>query len=69
MPRATDETFLNKLSQKQKDHPNYSDRLKSRTAFQITHYAGNVQYVFTITFIRGAVTQSTITQVQFKLLI
>jgi myosin heavy subunit len=48
MPRATDETFLNKLSQKQKDHPNYSDRLKSRTAFQITHYAGNVQYVFTI---------------------
>jgi len=45
-PKATDTTFLNKLHQQfaSKGHPKYIQPRFSKTAFGVSHYAGDVEY-------------------------
>jgi len=45
-PKATDTTFLNKLNTQfaQKGHPKFIKPRFSKTAFGISHYAGDVEY-------------------------
>ncbi len=45
-PKATDITFVNKLHSQfdGKNHPKYQKPRFSKTAFGISHYAGDVEY-------------------------
>jgi myosin heavy subunit len=48
-PKATDQTFLNKLNTQfaQKGHPKYKQPRFSKSAFTVSHYAGDVEYEIT----------------------
>jgi myosin heavy subunit len=48
-PKATDTSLLNKLNAQfaQKGHPKYRQPRFSKTAFGISHYAGDVEYEIT----------------------
>jgi hypothetical protein len=43
-PKATDQTFLDKLASQHKDHPSLSFPKTARNQFTIRHYAGEVSY-------------------------